>query len=102
MIILNHQQTRKWPEFQRDTIFRAPVVAAPHSSPKKKHQRKQRSNESVKAALHAVKHGMGINKAAELHGIPKTTLKDKISGHVVYGSKSGPKSYLTRIRKKLS
>lgn len=38
---------------------------------------------------------MGVNRAAELHGIPKKTLKDKVSGHVAHGSKSGPKSYLT-------
>lgn len=39
--------------------------------------------------------GMGVNKAAELHSIPKTTLKDRISGRVAHGSKPGRKSYLT-------
>ena len=58
-------------------------------------KRKQWSNESMEAALQAVKDGLGVNKAAELHGIPKTTLKDRVSGRVAQGSKSGPKSYLT-------
>ena len=36
--------------------------------------------------MQAVKDGMGINKAAELHGVPKITLKDRISGRVAHGS----------------
>ena len=54
----------------------------------------------MEAALQAVKDGLGVNKAAELHSIPKMTLKDRVSGHVAYGSKSGPKSYLTNQEEK--
>ena len=60
-------------------------ASAPRCSPRKKRQsvkRKQWSNESMEAALKAVKDGMGVNKAAELHGVPKTTLKDRVSGRV--------------------
>ena len=39
---------------------------------------------------------MGVNRTAELHGIPKTTLKDRVNGRVAHGSKSGPRSCLTR------
>ena len=77
---------------------RAPAITTPRCSPKKKRQsvkRKQWSNESMEAALKAVKDGMGVNRAAELHGVPKTTLKDRVSGRIAHGSKSGPKSYLT-------
>ena len=35
-----------------------------------------------------------INKSAELYGVPKTTLKDRLSGRVVPGSLPGPKPYL--------
>ena len=49
----------------------------------------------MEAALKAAQDGIGVNKAAELHGIPKSTLKDRVSGRVAHGSKSGPKSYLT-------
>ena len=47
------------------------------------------------AAIQAVKDRMGPNRAAELHGVPKMTLKDRVNGRVVHGSKPGPKSYLT-------
>ena len=43
----------------------------------------------------AVKSGIGVNKAAQLHGKPYTTLKDRVSGRVQHGTKSGPKAYLT-------
>ena len=46
-------------------------------------------------AMNAVAEGeMGINRAALEFGVPSTTLKDRIAGHVVHGSKSGPKPYL--------
>ena len=38
---------------------------------------------------------MGVNKAAALHGIPKTMLKDRVSGCIAHGFKLGPKPYLT-------
>ena len=36
-----------------------------------------------------------INQAAREHGVPKTTLKDRISGWVTHRAKPGPKPYLT-------
>ncbi len=39
---------------------------------------------------------MGVNRAAEEFGIPKTTLKDRVAGRVQHGSKSGKTPYLTR------
>ena len=65
---------------------------------KKKRQyakRKQWTNESMEAALEAVRKGpISINKAAKLHGVPSTTLKDRLSGRVLHGSKPGPVKYL--------
>ncbi len=39
------------------------------------------------------------NKAADLHGVPQTTLKDRLSGRLLHGTKSGPKPYLTENEK---
>ncbi len=52
-------------------------------------------------AMAAVKDGsMGINMAAIAHGVPRTTLMDRLSGRVIQGTKMGPKSYLTREEEK--
>ena len=46
-------------------------------------------------AMETVKNGaMGLNRAAIEFGIPKTTLKDRISGKVIHGTKSGRVPYL--------
>ena len=50
----------------------------------------------MKRALEAVTEGkMGINRAALEFNMPRTTLKDRISGRVVHGSNMGSKMYLT-------
>ena len=38
--------------------------------------------------------GVSRNKAAVMHGVPSSTLKDHLSGRVIHGSKPGPKPYL--------
>ena len=56
----------------------------------------QWSNKSMKEALKAVHDGkMSINRAAVEHGVPPTTLKDRLSGRVKYGTKPGPRPYLS-------
>ena len=37
---------------------------------------------------------MSAIKAADLHGVPRSTLKDCLSGRVKHGRKSGPRPYL--------
>ena len=49
----------------------------------------------MEAAIQAVKDGTGVNRAADIHGVPKTTLKDRMSGHIAHGSNPGPKPYVT-------
>ena len=45
----------------------------------------------MSGAMKAVTDGLfGINKAVDQFGVPRTTLKDRISGKVVRGTKSGP------------
>ena len=50
------------------------------------------------AAIKAVKEdGIAILRAAKEHGVPRTTLQDRILGKVVHGTKPGPKPYLEPI-----
>lgn len=55
----------------------------------------------MQAAIDAVKSGRkGVNRAALEFGVLHTTLKDRIAGRVVHGTKSGPKPYLTHLEEK--
>ena len=67
-----------------------PIV--PIRSPKK---RKKWTQEQMASAIEAVKSGSGINRAALNHGIPPTSLKNRLSGHVKDGTLPGPRPYLT-------
>ena len=42
----------------------------------------------------------GINRAALDYGVPRTTLKDRLSGHVDHGRKPGPALYLNAVEEK--
>ena len=47
-------------------------------------------------AMKAVQKGdIGINRAAKEYGVHRTTLKDRVSGRVKHGTKSGPQPYLS-------
>jgi len=59
--------------------------------PKKK---KQWSEASMAAAIEAVKNGTAVLRAAREHGVPRTTLHDRIPGRVIHGMKPGPRPYL--------
>ena len=43
---------------------------------------------------------MSINRAAELHGVPRSTLQDRLSGRVQHGKNRGPTPYLTSSEEK--
>ena len=75
-----------------------PVLQSP--SKKVKVKRKQWTNKQIKEALKAVASGMGINKAATEHNVPRTTLKDRISGRVQHKSNSGLPRYLNEDEEK--
>ena len=45
--------------------------------------------------LSACSNGMPVKKAAAEHGVPTTTLIDRITERVVHGTKPGPKPYLS-------
>ena len=58
--------------------------------------RKQWSDVQMEAALKSViKDGLSQNRAADLHGVPRSTLKDRLSGRFVHGTNPGPQSYLS-------
>ena len=44
---------------------------------------------------------VSINKASELYGVPRSTLKDRLCGCVVHGTKHGLKPYLRPDEKEL-
>ena len=60
-------------------------------------KRKLWTNEQMLAALKAVEEGQPINQAACDHGIPKTILKDRVSGRVTHGTNPGPTPYLSTV-----
>ena len=60
-------------------------------------KRKQWSDAQMVAAIKAVQTGScSINRAAHDHGVPPSTLKDRISGRVLHGVKPGPVPYLSK------
>ena len=54
----------------------------------------------MEKAMEAVILGGGINRAAMEHGVPWTTLKDHLSGHVARGDNPGPAPYLNKEEEK--
>lgn len=58
--------------------------------------RKQWAEEQMSAAMQSVAtQGLSGNKAADLHGVPRSTLKDRLSGRVVHSTRPGTKPYLS-------
>lgn len=56
---------------------------------------KQYDAEQLYRAFEAVKDGTPVTRAAEQFGVPKSTLSDRVTGKVEFGSHSGPERYLT-------
>jgi len=48
------------------------------------------TNQSMLAAINAVQNGSSVNMAAICHGVPRTTLQDRLSGGVIRRTKPGP------------
>lgn len=63
-------------------------------------KRLQWTEQEMTDAMKAVKDGkLNITAAARNHGVPRTTLHDRIKGNVLHGAKPGPKPYLTMNEK---
>ena len=67
----------------------------PSRSRRTEQPRRQWTSLQMEAAMKAVEDGSPINQAAREHGVPKTTLRDRLSRRVIHGTKPGPKPYLT-------
>ena len=63
-------------------------------------KRIQWSEESMTGAMKAVVEGSSIAGAAREHGVPRTTLQDRVLGKVTHGTKPGPKRYLNEAEEK--
>ena len=88
------------PKKKRRFICRKRSSSAPAIlCPRKPSKRKCWDNDQMVAAMTAVKGGSHIKRAAEEHGVPVSTLHDRISGRIVCGTKPGPKPYLSNTEK---
>ena len=59
--------------------------------------RKQWSDKQMTDAISSVQNDhLSGNRAADLHGVPRSTLKDRLSGRVQHGVNPGPKPYLSK------
>ena len=72
---------------------RSNSVSVPaHSSVRPFAKRKQWTNEQMFGAMKAVQEcGSSIDRAAIEYGVPRTTLRVRISGRVTHGVNPGPK-----------
>ena len=68
--------------------------SAPPALLGRSNKRKLWTNEQMLAALKAAEEGQPVNQVARDHGIPKTTLKDCVSGRV---TNPGPTPYLSTV-----
>ena len=74
---------------------RSPPVFKNAKKPRVSVKRKQWTEEQMHQAIECARSGAAsANKAAEMYGIPKSTLKDRLSGRVQPGSRPGPHPYL--------
>ena len=75
---------------RKHTLSAPPILVSVPGAPSAK--RKQWTENQMKKAIEAVR--SGVNRAAADHGIPATTLKDRLSGSTKENSRSGPNRYL--------
>jgi len=83
------------PSSQKKTTIIQSVTSPAKKSPMKSKKQKQWSEQSMLAAIKAIEEGLPIYTSVREHGIPRTTLQDRILGKVKHGAKSGPQSYMT-------
>ena len=80
---------KKKKEFRRSSLGHSSVCQLKHKN--QSAMRKQWTEEQMSAALNSVNtEGLSGNRAADLYGVPRSTLKDQLSGRVVHGSLFGP------------
>ena len=78
----------------------APAILRSPGRPTKR-KRKLWDSESMVAAMEAVKGGESILRAAKTHGVPRSTLQDRVNRKVTHGTKPGPKPYLSNAEERV-
>ena len=69
------------------------MVSVDYSERSTNHPKKYKrwTEESTSGAMKCIMDGrVGVNRAADEHGVPRTTLKDRIAEEFVHGTLSGP------------
>ena len=90
-LVRERKVARSRPRGTSDDVF----VPDPRSNRPKK--LKLWTEEQMSLAVEAVRSGeMGVRRAHQEFGVPKSTLYDRVSGRVQEGAVSGPQAYLTK------
>ena len=85
---------RKAKKFSRRTKKRRVLAPAPNTNRSSK--RKQWSDQQMRDPIDAASSGvLSVNRAADTHSVPRSKLKDRLSGRVVHGTKATPLGYLS-------
>ena len=76
---------------------RTPVSLIVYSKKRSFAKRKKWTNVQMENEIQSVLNStaLSISAAARNHGVPVTTLKDRLSGRVLHGTKPGPVPYLS-------
>ena len=83
------------PNKKKKGIARHRTAVANKKPPNRPTVRKQWTEEQMLADIDSVMNGLSGNRSADTHGVPRSTLKDRLSGRVVHGVKPGPIPYLS-------
>ena len=101
--VLKHRQqkflTRRGKHLRRQQSSSAPPILR---TPEKV-KRKKWADTQMQAAMKVVGNEIcGVNQATTDHGVPKTTLKDRLSGQVTHSINRGLRPYLDKTEVDLS
>ncbi len=67
-----------------------------HRSTETAKEKKWSDDQMVGAIQAVINDGLSMNQAADNYQVPRSTLKDRLSGRVTHGVNPGPKPYLTK------
>ena len=86
---------KKW--WSRKSKFSLPGYK---KSPNRQRKHKQWNEAQILSAIETAMSGGSANQAARQHGVPPSTLKDRLNGWVLHGAKPGPRPYLRHNEEK--
>ena len=84
------RKTKRFSRRKKKQLTPSPVASSNRQS-----KRKQWSDQQMRDAMEAASSGVvSVNGAADMYGVPRSTLKDRLNGRVLHGTKPGPRPYL--------